>query len=172
MVQESFQSNQDFIPVVSSHLITAGSPQPGVLCPWTYLISLSLKTLRGRIKSDKPTDILVSTPQTISMTAISIVCFKLEIINNLEVVQCMHAGEDNVQTICLLMTVTWPFTGWLSTEDLQPSPQQRCKTTGLKSHRLTSDISKFFFLFLFLTLSVLISEGDVEAELLRSQTKN
>lgn len=40
------------------------------------------------------------------MTAISIVCFKLEIINNLEVVQCMHAGEDNVQTICLLMTVT------------------------------------------------------------------
>lgn len=62
----------------------------------------------------------------------------------------------------------WPPTGLVSTKDLQPIFQEYWETTGLMSHTTKSDIRNIPRS----EWPVLISEGVVEAELSRSQTKN
>lgn len=105
MPQDSFQSNQGFYTSGFCSPIYSWLPAArasGCLC--AHLINLSSKTLRGKNQAGGRLSYLHSPNNTHNSHSVG--CVMLEIVNDLEIVQSIRAGEDNVQMICLLVTVT------------------------------------------------------------------
>lgn len=90
MLQDSFQSNQDFTPVFGVHLITAGSPHPGAFCVHEPH-QPQLENIEGEKKqSGKWTDYSLGYHSLNLFKCDSHfygLCFMLVIINNAEIIQ-------------------------------------------------------------------------------------